>query len=119
MERPENSGGAYHNIKESRIPQPSIIESATGNMNLKLVNGQTEQPYLSHNSNSNVNLNLSKSHIVDAQMITSNGAKTPTSHTNGIKGLHNPRIMKHTRENENHNISNQQSQRYLHDGIDS
>ena len=118
VERPENSGGAYHNMKDSRIPQPSIINSATGNMNLKLVNGETEQPYLSHNSNSNVNLNLSKSHIVDTQIIH-NSAKTPTNQTNGIRGLQNPRIMKNTRDSENQNISNQASQRYLHEGIDS
>lgn len=62
-ERADSIPTAYQNIKDSRIPQPSIINSATGNMNMKQQNQENEQPYLSQNSNSNVNLNHSKGHI--------------------------------------------------------
>jgi len=96
-------------------------------MNLKIVNGENEQPYLSHNSNSNVaTLNHSKSHIVD-QPLVHNASKTPTNQSNSIRGLQNPRIMDQkfsmasskVRDSENQNISNQASQRFLNDGTDS
>lgn len=82
-------------------------------MNLKIVNGENEQPYLSHNSNSNTTLNHSKSHIVDQPMIH-NASKTPTNQSNTIRGLQNPRIMDQkfslasskVRDSENQNISN-------------
>ena len=75
-------------MKDNRIPQPSIINSATGNMNQFSHKGQeNEQPYLSQHSN----LNHSKTHIDPA--IMGNNAKTPTNNSNVGRGLQNPRII--------------------------
>ena len=87
-ERLEAIANIYHNLKDNRIPQPSIINSATGNIHNSKQNQENDPEYQTRQPG--MSLNHSKSAIEPQVIVT---AKTPTNNSSTTRGLKNPRII--------------------------
>jgi hypothetical protein len=111
-ERIEAITQVYQNMKENRIPQSSIIQSATGNIvnaSSKSAGLENEQ-YSSQQVVQNLGLgNPSSKSQSNLGVVPSGQAKTPTNNGSVQRGLKNPTILDKKQLKASSGISNQNS----------